>query len=88
MGRWGWRRDHRKIVKLIFFSCKVLGGPRYVRSIFARNKEKTERTKTGERGDKESSMTTQSHAPHTHAHRGLLVCAGLSGKLDLKADNF
>lgn len=25
---------------------------------------------------------------HTHAHRGLLVCAGLSGKLDLKADNF
>jgi len=39
-------------------------------------------------------MTTQSHTPHTHthalthAHRGLLVRAGLSGKLDLKADNF
>lgn len=46
----------------------------------------------GDRADKESSMTTRSHAPHTHththAHRGLLVCAGLSGKLDLKADNF
>lgn len=42
MGRWGWRRDRRKIVKLISFSCKVLGGPRYVRSIFAKNQEKTE----------------------------------------------
>lgn len=42
MERWGWRRDHRKILKLISFSCKVLGGPRCVRNIFARNREKTE----------------------------------------------
>lgn len=41
MGVWGWKRDHRKIDKLISFSCKVLGGPRCVRSIFARNQETT-----------------------------------------------
>lgn len=51
-------------------------------------KRRQNEQKTGKRGDKESSMTTQSHAPHTPAHRGLLVCAVLSGKLDLKADNF
>lgn len=41
MGRWGWRRDHRKILKLVSFSCEALGGPRCVRTIFARNQEKT-----------------------------------------------
>lgn len=40
MGRWGWRKDHRKILKLISFSCKVLAGPRCVRRIFASNQEK------------------------------------------------
>lgn len=33
------------------------------------------------------AYTTHTHTL-THAHRGLLVRAGLSGKLDLKADNF
>lgn len=68
MGRWGWRRDRRKILKLIYFSCKVLGGPGCVRSIFARNREKTGGRKRGEEGDKESSVTTLSHTAHTHTH--------------------
>lgn len=71
-----------------FFPGRSWVVPDVPQVFFAGNQETTGRREKGEKGDKESSVTTQSHAPHTHAHRGLLVRAGLSGKLDLKADNF